>query len=160
MVSSLARMSRNQRLSFLGIAAVIAVVAIVVLTAGGGPDETGQDSANTSAQQTSTPTPSAEQEGDGSPTSTPTPTPTPKPQPPLLRAGKVTKLRFTEGETIRFRARSAQAEEIHVHGYDRYVDVPAGETVNVSFKADITGIFESELHGSAEQIGELRVDPR
>ena len=157
-VSSLARMSRNQRLSFLGIAAVIAVVAIVVLTAGGGPDETGQDSANTSAQQTSTPTPSAEQEGDGSPTSTPTPTP--KPQPPLLRAGKVTKLRFTEGETIRFRARSAQAEEIHVHGYDRYVDLPAGKTVTESFEASITGIFEIELHGSGEVIGELRVDPK
>ena len=151
-------MSRNQRLSFLGIAAVIAVVAIVLLTAGGGPDDTGQDSANTSAQQTSTPTPSAEQEGEATPT--PTPTPTPEPQPPLLRTGKVTRLRFTEGETIRFRARSAQAEEIHVHGYDRYVDLPAGRTVTESFKASITGIFEIELHGSAEQIGELRVDPR
>jgi len=32
-------MSRNQRLSFLGIAAVIAVVAIIVLTAGGGSDD-------------------------------------------------------------------------------------------------------------------------
>jgi hypothetical protein len=151
-------MSRNQRLSFLGIAAVIAVVAIIVLTAGGGPDETGQDSANTSAQQTPTPTPSAEQGEDATPT--PTPTPTPKPQPPLLQAGKVTKLRFTEGETIRFRARSAEAEEIHVHGYDRYVDLPAGKTVTESFKASITGIFEIELHGTAEQIGELRVDPK
>jgi hypothetical protein len=32
-------MSRNQRLGFLGIAAVIAVAAIIVLTAGGGDDE-------------------------------------------------------------------------------------------------------------------------
>ena len=158
MVSSLARMSRNQRLSFLGIAAVIAVAAIVLLTTGGGPDETAENSANTSAQQTSTPTPSPEEGEDATPT--PTPTPTPKPQPPLLQSGKVTKLRFTEGETVRFRARSAEVEEIHVHGYDRYVDLPAGKTVTESFKADITGIFEIELHGSSEPIGELRVDPR
>ena len=70
------------------------------------------------------------------------------------------KLRFTEGETVRFRARSPEAEEIHVHGYDRYVDLPAGETVSESFKASITGIFEIELHGSGEQIAELRVDPK
>jgi hypothetical protein len=147
-------MSRNQRLGFLGIAAVIAVAAIIVLTAGGGNDE--QEATGT-AQQTATPTTTATAEGE---TPTPTPTPTPKPKPPLLQAGKVTKLRFTEGETVRFRARSAEAEEIHVHGYDRYVDLPAGETVTESFKASITGIFEIELHGSGEPIAELRVDPR
>jgi type V secretory pathway adhesin AidA len=154
-------MSRNQRLSFLGIAAVIAVVAIVVLTAGGSDDTSTDDSANTSARQTATATatPSAD-DGQEQPTPTPTPTPTPKPQPPLLVAGKVTKLRFDEGETVRFRARSAETEEIHVHGYDRYVDLPAGKTVTESFKAGITGIFEIELHGSGEVIAELRVDPK
>jgi hypothetical protein len=153
-------MSRNQRLSFLGIAAVIAVVAVLVLTAGGGSDETEQDSADTAAQATATATatPGADEpQGDSTPT--PTPTPTPEPQPPLLVAGKVAKLRFEEGETVRFRARSAQAEEIHVHGYDRYVDVPAGETVDVAFEATITGIFEVELHGSGAPLGELRVEP-
>ena len=154
-------MSRNQRLGFLGIAAVIAVVAVIVLTAGGGSDETEQDSANSAATTTATETatPSAEDEEE-EPTPTPTPTPTPKPQPPLLVAGKVAKLRFDEGETVRFRARSAQDEEIHIHGYDRYVDLPAGKTVTESFKASITGIFEIELHGSGEQIAELRVDPK
>jgi hypothetical protein len=152
-------MSRNQRLGFLGIAAVIAVVAVIVLTAGGSSDETEQDSANIAATATETETPSAE-DGEEESTPTPTPTPTPKPQPPLLVAGKVAKLRVDEGETVRFRARSAQDEEIHVHGYDRYVDLPAGKTVTESFKASITGIFEIELHGSGEQIAELRVDPK
>ena len=76
-VSSLAPMSRHQRLSFPGIAAVIAVVAIIILTTWGGSDDGAGDSAN-----------------------------------------------------------------------------------NVSFKATIPGIFEIELEGSAEQIGELRVDPK
>jgi hypothetical protein len=151
-------MSRNQRLSFLGIAAVIAVVAIVVLTVGGGSDDTTtDDSANTSAQQTATATatPTAE---DGQEESTPTPTP--KPQPPLLQAGKVAKLRFDEGETVRFRVRSDKPEHVHIHGYDIMKDVEPGKTANVAFKATITGIFEVEFEDSAEQIAELRVDPK
>ena len=149
-------MSRHQRLSFLGIAAVIAVVAIVVLTVGGGSDDTTtDDSANTSAQQTATATATAE---DGQETSTPTPTP--KPQPPLLQAGKVTKLRFDEGETVRFRLRSDEPEHVHIHGYDIMKEVEPGQTANVAFKATITGIFEIEFEESAEEIGELRVDPR
>jgi len=149
-------MSRNQRLSFLGIAAAIAVVAIVIFAAGSGPDETAEDAGMQAAQ---TATPSATAAGEETATPEPTATPTPKPEPPLLATGKVTKLRFTEGETVRFRARSEGVEEIHVHGYDRYVDLPAGETVNVAFEAGITGIFEVELRGSGEQIAQLRVDP-
>ena len=155
-------MSRNQRLSFLGIAAVIAVVAIVVLVVGGGSDDTTtDDSANTSAQQTATATATPTTEG-GQETSTPTPTPTPtpEPQPPLLQAGKVTKLRFDEGETVRFRVRSDKPEHVHIHGYDIMKDVEPGQTANVAFKATITGIFEIEFEDSAEEIGELRVDPK
>ena len=153
-------MSRNQRLSFLGIAAVIAVVAIVVLTAGGGSDDTStDDSANTSSQATATPTatPSA---ADDESTPTPTATPTPKPKPPLLVAGKVAKLRFEEGDTVRFRVRSDKPEHIHIHGYDIMKDVGAGETIDVAFKGDITGIFEIEFEDSAQEIAELRVDPK
>jgi FtsP/CotA-like multicopper oxidase with cupredoxin domain len=154
-------MSRNQRLSFLGIAAVIAVVAIIVLAAGGGSDETAQDSADTAATATATATatPSAD-DGSQAPTPTPTPTPTPKPQPPLLVAGKVAKLRFQEGDTVRFRVRNDGPEHIHIHGYDIMKDVEPGKTTNVAFKADITGIFEIEFEDSAQEIAELRVDPK
>ena len=154
-------MSRNQRLSFLGIAAVIAVVAIVVLVVGGGSDDTTtDDSANTSAQQTATATATPTTEG-GQETSTPTPTPTPtpKPQPPLLQAGKVTKLRFDEGETVRFRVRSDKPEHVHIHGYDIMKDVKANETTRIFFKATIDGIFEIEFEDAQKPIAELRVDP-
>jgi hypothetical protein len=151
-------MSRNQRLGFLGIAVVIAVAAIVVLAAGGGPDETAEDAASPAAEQTSTPTPAAGDES--TPTPTPTATATPKPQPMLLRAGRVAKLRATEGETVRFRVRTDEAEEVHVHGYDLAKDLEPGQTATMSFKASLTGIFEIELEHSAVQIAELRVDPK
>jgi hypothetical protein len=90
---------------------------------------------------------------------TPTRTSKPKPQVPTLRAGKVTKLRFKEGDTIRFRVRSDKPEEVHVHGYDIKKDITPDKPVTFSFRATITGIFEVEFEQSGEQIAELRVDP-
>jgi hypothetical protein len=147
-------MSRRQRFTFLAIAAVIAVVAVVVL-ADSSEDDTApsQTAATATATPTGTATESAEE------TSTPTPTPTPEP-PPLLQAGEVTELEYTEGETVRFRVRSQEPEEIHVHCYDIEREVPAGRTITVSFKASITGICEVEFHNSGEPIGELKVDPK
>ena len=54
---------------------------------------------------------------------------------------------------------SDAADEIHVHGYDIYEDVPAGGRARVRFKADAAGIFEIEMHGSGQQIASLRVNP-
>lgn len=148
-------MSGSQRLSFLAIAAVIAIVAVVVLA------DSGEDSTPPAEQSAATATPEATAEPqEASPQSAETPTPEPTPEPPpLLRSGRVAKLTFKEGETIRFRVRSPRDEEIHVHAYDVTRAVPAGKTVNVAFKATITGIIEIEFHGSGEQIAELTVEP-
>jgi FtsP/CotA-like multicopper oxidase with cupredoxin domain len=140
-------MSRNQRLTFLGIAAVIAVVAVVVLASGGGDEPS-----PTAAQ----PTPSATATPGGSGTATPTPTPAV----PVLAAGQVKKLRYTEGDTVRLRVRSDVPEEVHVHGYDLKADIEPGKPAQMSFKASITGIFEIELEHSGQQLAELRVDPK
>ena len=60
-----------------------------------------------------------------------------------------------------FRIRSSVDEEMHLHGYDITKPLPAGKTVTVTIPdPQITGIFEIELHGTGEQIAELRVDPK
>jgi hypothetical protein len=146
-------MSRGQRLTFLGIAAVIAVVAVILLAGGGGDDT--DDASNAASTATPTATETAAEDA----TPTPTPTPKPKPKPPLLKAGDEKALTFEEGETVRFRVTSDEPEEIHVHGYDITKQVPAGETVTVSFKADITGIFEIEFHNSGALLAQLKVVP-
>jgi hypothetical protein len=154
-------MSRNQRLGFLGIAALIAIVAVIVLVGGSGDDDTGDSGSNANATATPTATATATETADATetPTETPTPTPTPKPL-PLLKAGKVTKMEFTEGDTVRFQVESDQAQEVHVHGYDLMKDPVPGKPITFSFKATITGIFEVEFEASGVQIGELRVDPK
>ena len=151
-------MSRTQRLTFLAIAAVIAIVAVVVLAVAGGNDE--QEATSAQSQATATPTPTEEAAPGATATETPEPTPTPKPEPPLVTPGKVTKLRFKQGETVRFRVRSDVADHVHVHGYDLMKDVAPGKTITFSFPAEITGIFEIELEDRGEEIAQLRVDPK
>jgi heme/copper-type cytochrome/quinol oxidase subunit 2 len=141
--------SRTQRLSFLGIAVVIAIVAAVVLST------TGSDESGTSAEST----PAATATAGADETATPTATATPRPEPPLVTGKGVTKLRFKQGETVRFRVKADTADEVHVHGYDLKKDVEAGKTVTFSFPASITGIFEIEFENAARQIAQLRVDP-
>ena len=143
-------MSRAQRLTFLGIAAIIAVVAVIVLSGGG--DETDK-----AAEATATPTPSATASGTAEATATPTPKP--KPEPPLLQAGKEPTLSFDQGDTVRFRVRHDEAEEVHIHGYDIKKELAADETAEVSFDASIPGIFEIELEHSGTLLAQLKVVP-
>jgi FtsP/CotA-like multicopper oxidase with cupredoxin domain len=146
-------MSRTQRLTFVGIAAVIAIVAVIVLVASGGSDE--EEAGPTRAQSTATGT----AEPAATATETAAPTATPKPLPPLVTTDAITKLRFKQGDTVRFRVRADIADEVHVHGYDLMKDIKPGQTVTFSFPADITGIFEIELENAGRQIAQLRVDP-
>jgi hypothetical protein len=152
-------MSRSQRFTFLGIAAVIAIVAVVViLVAGGGDDE--DSGTQASATQTATPTPTPDQpEASPEETETPTPTPTAEPEPPLLKGGKVTRLEYKKDDTVKFRVVSPVAEEVHIHGYDIAKDLEPNKEITVTFKATIEGIFEIEYEHAGEQIGELRVEP-
>jgi hypothetical protein len=151
-------MSRGQRFTFLGVAALIAVVAIFVL-ADSSEDDTTPEGEQSAATASPTPTPThGRVDGEETPTATPTPRPTPPP-PPLLTSGGVTELEVDQGDTVRFRVRSSTPEEIHVHGYDITREIPPDRTVNVSFPAELTGIWEIEFHNSGKQIAELRVEP-
>ena len=69
-------------------------------------------------------------------------------------------IEFEQAETVRFRMRSATADRVHVHGYGLLKDVPAGQTVTMSFKATITGIFEIELENAQKGIASRKVEPR
>lgn len=61
------------------------------------------------------------------------------------------------GEQVVIRVTSDVVEEIHVHGYDLYVDLPAGGTGEVAFSADLPGAYEVELHEAGRPIFQLRV---
>ncbi len=150
-------MSRRGRIGLLALSVVILVVAFVVLRPSDEPDSADVNAPTATATPASTTTAEA---GAGE-EATPTPSPEPTVDPgPLLTSAEVTKIRVKKGDTVRFRARSSEDEEIHVHGYDLSRVVTPGQTARMTFKADIEGIFEIEFERSGTTIAELRVDPR
>jgi hypothetical protein len=142
--------SRRQRLIFLAIAALIAVVAVVVLVFAG--SDGGDDS-----EVAATATPAATATAGEQATKTPTPKP---PAVPVVTGEGIKKLRFKQGDQVRFQVRSSDVtDEVHVHGYDLMKDIKPGQTISFSFPASITGIFEVEFEDAGQQIAQLRVDP-
>ena len=69
------------------------------------------------------------------------------------------RIEVTQGERVALRAESDSAQQIHVHGYDRFLDVPAGAERTLTFRANVPGVFEVELEGSHRLIFELEVRP-
>jgi hypothetical protein len=61
------------------------------------------------------------------------------------------------GQTLTVRVSSDVADEVHVHGYDKTFQVPAGGTAEVSFVANVSGVFEVELHKKHLKIADLEV---
>lgn len=73
--------------------------------------------------------------------------------------GGIAELTYKKGDQVRFKVKSAIADEVHVHGYDIMKDVEAGGTVSYDFPATIEGVFEAELEDQKEQILQLTVEP-
>jgi len=59
----------------------------------------------------------------------------------------------------RIEVRSDQPGELHIHGYDKYLNLKADKPARTRFKANLEGIFEIENHDTTAQIAELRVNP-
>jgi len=133
-------LSRNQRLSLLGLAVVVLVVAFVVARSGGGDSG---DSGTTSTTRT----------GGGQPKSDVVVVKNAKP------VGGVQHLTYKKGGTIDFTVRSDTADEVHFHGYDIGKDVKKGGSVRFRVPAKIDGRFEVELESRKEQIAEVEVQP-
>ena len=146
-------MSRQQRLVFAALAAVIAVVAVIVL-AGGGDEETTTVAPEPTAAATTAPaeqeTPEGAEPAQASPGAAAGPT---------LKAGSEQTIEAKQGETVSFSVASDKDDEVHVHGYDIKKDVKAGESVEFSFEAKLTGIFEIELEEAGTSVGQLKVEP-
>lgn len=61
------------------------------------------------------------------------------------------------GQKVRIEVDSDRAEELHVHAYDKKVDVVPGQIAVLEFTADIPGAFEVELEKGKVTLFELTV---
>ncbi len=152
-------MNAGQRIAILAVAAVV-LVGGVLLARSAGDDDT----ANVPPEPTQTVTPDTTPSAATAPREPERQAP-PPPRVELIRirgrapVGEPQTLRFESGDTVRLRFRSDVAEEVHIHGYDKYVDVPAGGTATARFEAEAEGVFEVESHGSGELLAKLEVTP-
>jgi len=78
-------------------------------------------------------------------------------------------VRVKQGDTVTLKFASSQPGQFHIHGYDRQVEVQAGQTSEVTFIANATGRFAIAYHphqshpGQEEHetnVGFLEVSPR
>lgn len=77
-----------------------------------------------------------------------------------VRGGQVqgpSRQRVERNDTVTVRVSSDVADEIHVHGYNKTAPVAAGGTGEVSFVANIPGVFEVEFEKSGKLLFTLEV---
>ncbi|MET9315073.1 cupredoxin domain-containing protein [Kribbella sp. NPDC003505] len=149
--------------------AVLPTLGLLLLVGCGGDDTSGG----------STPSPSA-------PASTPTstlPADTPTPSSPNTSApsntadpsgeqadvtvdvtvanGKVNPsgatVKVKAGQTVLIKAVSDAEEELHIHGYDKELELTPGKAASVKFTANMKGTFEVETHKSGKLVVKLVV---
>jgi hypothetical protein len=69
-------------------------------------------------------------------------------------------IRVSQGEEIIIRVRIDTAEEFHLHGYDRKLDLAPGKPAELRLVVDRSGRFEYELERAGFELGVLEVLPR
>jgi hypothetical protein len=104
------------------------------------------------------------------------PPPPPVPQPPapsttpevttvriVVRDGKVVgglkRASIDQGKRAAIAVSSDVADEVHLHGYDKSIDVAPGKPARLAFVASIPGRFEVELEDRGLQIADIEVRP-
>jgi len=171
------RTVRPRRLGVRGPATVLlALTTAFALTACGDGDDTGAGSGTTpgASSTPSTTEPDASDEPSDPATESPSPSPSesatepevPKPAKARIRieAGTVTgapdRLPVVVGQTVRITITSDVAEELHVHGVEELLALPAGEKQTLEFVVPAEpgpGLYEVELEGSSLLLFQLEV---
>jgi hypothetical protein len=158
--------SSGQRILILVVAAVI-LIGGFVLAQGSSDDDEDDAAQTTQPAPASTVGETGPQEPENPAATAPATTEAAPPPPrvetvPIEGGGPVgdpKTLEYDSGETVRLRFTSDAAAEVHIHGYDKVLAVPADGSARTRFKANAEGIFEIEEHGTGELLAKLQVNP-
>lgn len=69
-------------------------------------------------------------------------------------------IQVKEGDDVVIKITSDKADEFHLHGYDKSVDLETSLSSELKFSANLTGRFPYELEKSKQEIGALEVLPK
>jgi hypothetical protein len=147
-------------------AALLPTLGMLVLAGcGGGDSNSGTTSPSPSASTPTLPTISATP---GSPNpSTPSNTADPSGEQAdvtidvTVANGKVNPsgatIKVKAGQTVLVKVVSDAVDELHIHGYDKELELSPGKPVSVKFTANMKGTFEVETHKSGKLVAKLVV---
>jgi hypothetical protein len=141
---------------------------LVLAGCGGGGSDSGSSTPPPSSPASSpATTPSATQSTPVTPTSTPSNTADPSGEQAdvtidvTVADGKVNPsgatIKAKAGQTVLVKAVSDAEEEVHIHGYDKELEVSPGKPASVKFTANMKGTFEIETHKSGKLVAKLVV---
>jgi hypothetical protein len=78
-----------------------------------------------------------------------------------IKEGKVegvpARVEVDRGTPVRLETTSDQRDELHVHGYDKTLQLTPGSPATLQFVADVPGVFEVETHDSGLLLFQLLV---
>ncbi|WP_020390301.1 cupredoxin domain-containing protein [Kribbella catacumbae] len=149
--------------------ALLPALGMLVLAGCGDDSGTG---ATPSTAPSSAPTPTPTETPSGTPGSTPnTKSPSNTADPSGEQAdvtvdvtvanGKVnpsgSSIKVKAGQTVLITAVSDAEDQLHVHGYDKELELKPGKPVSVKFTANMKGTFEVETHESGKLVAKLVV---
>ncbi|WBQ03923.1 cupredoxin domain-containing protein [Kribbella sp. CA-293567] len=66
-------------------------------------------------------------------------------------------IKVKAGQSVLVTAISDADEELHIHGYEKELELTPGKPASVKFTADMKGTFEIETHQSAKLVAKLVV---
>lgn len=82
----------------------------------------------------------------------------------VIKANKLSSgpetIQVTEGDDVQIIVTSDVVDELHLHGYDKTLNLLKNQPVTLSFKATLTGRYVYELHDTETAIGALEVLPK
>jgi hypothetical protein len=73
--------------------------------------------------------------------------------------GGIQRATVEQGKKVAIVVGSDVADHVHLHGYDKFVDVTPGKAARLVFVASIPGRFEVELEDRGLQIADIEVRP-
>lgn len=79
-----------------------------------------------------------------------------------VRQGEVIgpeRMTLTQGFPVQLTLVSDQDDQMHLHGYELWTEVNAGQVASLAFPASYSGRFELELHEAELSLGFLDVYP-
>jgi hypothetical protein len=136
---------------------VLTIATVLTVAACDGDDSSQATGATTTTATTTTTISGSATSGE--------PTTTTEPATPAIEVrvaggkvqGGVRREQVRRGDAVVLRVVADVADEVHLHGYDRSADVGPGKPAQISFTADIPGVFEVELEQRKQKLLELEV---